>query len=52
MYFTGLTIGANHLKLILTVKAYTNSRLIYNFSLFNKEAADVISKLFTSGKHE
>lgn len=33
-------------------KAYTNSRLIYNFSLFNKEAADVISKLFTSGKHE
>ena len=27
-------------------KAYTNSRLIYNFSLFNKEAADVISKLF------
>lgn len=33
-------------------KAYTNSRLIYNFSLFNKEAADVISKLFTSGRHE
>lgn len=33
-------------------KAYTNSRLIYNFSLFNKEAADVISKLFTSGKDE
>lgn len=33
-------------------KAYTNSRLVYNFSLFNKEAADVISKLFTSGKHE
>lgn len=33
-------------------KAYTNSRLIYNFSLFNKEAADIISKLFTSGKHE
>lgn len=33
-------------------KAYTNSKLIYNFSLFNKEAADVISKLFTSGKHE
>lgn len=27
-------------------KAYTNSRLIYNFSLFNKKAADVISKLF------
>lgn len=28
-------------------KAYTNSRLIYNFSLFNKEAADVISRLFS-----
>lgn len=28
-------------------KAYTNSRLIYNFSLFNKKAADVISKLFS-----
>lgn len=33
-------------------KAYTNSRLIYNFSLFNKKAADVISKLFTSSKFE
>lgn len=28
-------------------KAYTNSRLIYNFSLFNKKAADVISELFS-----
>ncbi|MDE7315786.1 MAG: hypothetical protein K2N11_08810, partial [Mucispirillum sp.] len=28
-------------------KAYTNSRLIYNFSLFNKDAADIISKLFS-----
>lgn len=33
-------------------KAYTNSRLIYNFSLFNKEAADVISKLFIGSKNE
>ena len=29
-------------------KAYTNSRLVYNFSLFNDKAADVISKLFTN----
>lgn len=33
-------------------KAYTNSRLIYNFSLFNKEAADVISRLFHGGKYK
>lgn len=33
-------------------KAYTNSRLIYNFSLFNKRAADVISELFISDKIE
>lgn len=31
-------------------KAYTNSRLIYNFSLFNKDAADAISKLFIVNK--
>lgn len=29
-------------------KAYTNSRLVYNFSLFNDKAADVISILFTN----
>lgn len=33
-------------------KAYTNNRLIYNFSLFNKKAADVISELFISDKTE
>lgn len=33
-------------------KAYTNSRLIYNFSLFNEGAANVISRLFTSSKSE
>ena len=32
-------------------KAYTNSRLVYNFSLFNKNAADVISRVFI-GKFE
>ncbi len=29
-------------------KAYTNSRLVYNFSLFNKDAADIISRVFIS----